>query len=563
MHLMSGDCRNARAARIALVAVFAASVAVAGVFTMPPLDRDESRFAQATAQMLESGDYVSIRFQNDERNKKPAGVHWLQAASVAAFSPVEAREIWAYRIPSVIGAVFAALFTFAAGARLYGPPTALLAALLIASAPAVAGEATIAKTDAMLLAAVTAAQAAFIHIFADVVDGRRPPARWALLLWVAIGAGVLIKGPIILLVVGLTAAAMAVHRPRTDWIAALRPVTGAIICLFMLGPWAIAIHEATEGRFFTEAIGGDMLAKLGGARESHGGPPGYYSLVVFQLFWPAAALILPGVRNAVASRREWSSWFLLGWIVPALIIFELTPTKLPHYTLPLYPAIALLAARAAIDGAADRSIFLHRLGALIYVTVGLMIAGLIGALPILFQQDTVKTYGVVAAVAIGLASIATGILYWRRRSVEATVSAVLVSAAAAWALLNGVLPHLGQLALSPRISAAIDAAGLHPLKDAAVPAVLSGYHEPSAVFLLGTETALTDGASAADLFLKTPRAAVIESREDVAFRRRLSERGADAERFARIEGVNYSNGDAVVLNLYRRSRRSSTIGAAQ
>src|ERR1700749_546146 len=75
---------------------------------LPPLDRDESRFAQATAQMLESGDFTVIRFQEEPRFKKPVGIHWLQAASVAAFSNVEDRQIWAYRIPSLLGAMLAA-----------------------------------------------------------------------------------------------------------------------------------------------------------------------------------------------------------------------------------------------------------------------------------------------------------------------------------------------------------------------------------------------------------------------------------------------------------------------
>lgn len=129
-----------------IVAVFALTVSLAGVWSLPPLDRDEARFAQATAQMLESGDFITIRFQDDERNKKPAGVHWLQAASVTTFSTVEARAIWAYRLPSVIGGVLAALLTYFAAARLYNRETGLYAGLLLAAAPVLTAESTIAKT---------------------------------------------------------------------------------------------------------------------------------------------------------------------------------------------------------------------------------------------------------------------------------------------------------------------------------------------------------------------------------------------------------------------------------
>ena len=57
-----------------------------GFFNIPPVDRDEARFAQATKQMVESGDFVDIRFQDEVRYKKPVGIYWLQAAVVETAS---------------------------------------------------------------------------------------------------------------------------------------------------------------------------------------------------------------------------------------------------------------------------------------------------------------------------------------------------------------------------------------------------------------------------------------------------------------------------------------------
>src|SRR6266699_6367779 len=70
-----------------------------GIAAIPPLDRDEARFAQATRQMLETGDFIRIRFQDESRNKKPIGIHWLQAASVAAVSTPESNAIWPNPLP--------------------------------------------------------------------------------------------------------------------------------------------------------------------------------------------------------------------------------------------------------------------------------------------------------------------------------------------------------------------------------------------------------------------------------------------------------------------------------
>ena len=87
-----------------------------GFFTIPPVDRDEARFAQATKQMIESGDYVDIRFQDESRYKKPVGIYWLQAGFVtvgeAVGVPRALTRIWLYRFPSLIGAIGAVLVTY-------------------------------------------------------------------------------------------------------------------------------------------------------------------------------------------------------------------------------------------------------------------------------------------------------------------------------------------------------------------------------------------------------------------------------------------------------------------
>src|ERR1700686_2191996 len=93
----------------ALLIVFGLFAFLPGFFQIPPVDRDEARFAQATKQMIETGDYVDIRFQDETRYKKPVGIYWLQAAVVEAAEAVgipRARlRIGLYRIPSLIGAI--------------------------------------------------------------------------------------------------------------------------------------------------------------------------------------------------------------------------------------------------------------------------------------------------------------------------------------------------------------------------------------------------------------------------------------------------------------------------
>jgi len=103
----------------------------------------------------------------------------------ARSSNVEAREIWAYRIPSVLDVIAAAIFIYLTGLRLFGPRTAFLSAVLLASAPVVAAEATITTTDGVLLVLIRPAQLAFTHIYATLREGRPNGWRWPLTFWAA------------------------------------------------------------------------------------------------------------------------------------------------------------------------------------------------------------------------------------------------------------------------------------------------------------------------------------------------------------------------------------------
>jgi 4-amino-4-deoxy-L-arabinose transferase-like glycosyltransferase len=100
---------------IALVAVAAFTP---GFTTIPPIDRDESRFSQATRQMVATGDYVEIRFQNDARYQKPIGIYWLQSAAVHLYGAEDGQApIWVYRTVSFVGAVAAARACLLVGTR--------------------------------------------------------------------------------------------------------------------------------------------------------------------------------------------------------------------------------------------------------------------------------------------------------------------------------------------------------------------------------------------------------------------------------------------------------------
>lgn len=551
--------------RLIILIAYSGLVAIAGLTQLPPIDRDETRFAQATAQMIESRDPVAIRFLDEERNKKPAGIHWLQALSVATVSSAEARDIWAYRLPSVLAIIFAATMTARIGEHLFGPGPGLLAGVLLASAPIVWVEASLAKTDAALLAVTTAAFAAFVEILHRTADGKRVPAALPVCFWISVSFGILIKGPVILMVVAPAIAICAWRLRFVDVMPSLKPLTGLGIMLTTVLPWVVAVSIATEGRFITEAVGRDMLAKVGSAQERHAGPPGYHLLLLWPLFWPAMPLIADGAVRAVSERMKWRWLLICAWVAPAWTVFELTATKLPHYTLPLYPAIAIAAAAATLEKKPTPvATWRRRWGAVAYFMVGLTFAVALGltpfagaisevfnpnAPPITSSLRPLTSAGLALLLVAGCGGVALD--YYRGATWKPAVCASALSAALAWAALALALPSLSPFNLSTRIAKAVEAAERHELKSGAPGAILIGYTEPSVIFLLGSGTVIeAPSAGAQTAAQRKGGVAIVESRGADEFRARASEIGVSLSHIAEFDELNYSNGRSVRITIY-------------
>ncbi len=538
-----------------LAAVLALIAGLPGVLALPPLDRDESRFAEASAQMLESGDMVSIHFQASPRFKKPVGIYWLQVAAVKLFSQVEDRAIWAYRVPSLLGAMLAAGACAWGAAAFLRPRSALVAGALMGSSFILSTEASIAATDAVLCGTTTLAMAALGRLYLAERGG--PPAgrRARPLFWGALALAILVKGPIAPMVVALTLAALCLWERRGSWVGRLGWGWGLIALAAVLGPWALAITVATDGAFWGAAVGSDLAPKLAGEAEGHGAPPGYYLLLAPVLLFPATLLLPAGLVAGWRARGEPAVRFALCWLIPSWLVFEAAPTKLVHYTLPLYGALAWLMARslegvgadpAPADGPRTRIV-----GAALVALVGIVFA-LASPLAMARLRDF---SGIAWALAAGMMFIVAGaggaILLARREARAAALAASLAGALGHGALAGGVLPALRPLWLSTEAARALAAAGASPWQGVVPgPVTVAGYAEPSLVFLLGADTELAGPDDAADAIAEG-RPAIVEGRADPAFRAALADQSVRAALIGAVSGLDYSNGHTDILRLYR------------
>jgi len=542
----------------ALLVLLCIAYYVPGLATLPPIDRDEARFSQASRQMVESGDFIRIRFQDEPRHKKPIGIYWLQAASASLFTDSEPDRIWPYRLPSFLGATLAVLFTFAFGKRLFGADRALLGAAIVSASLILNVEAHQATTDAMLLASIVAAQGALGLIYTRSRSGENPGVLPALLFWTAQGIGILLKGPVISMISVLTVIALVAADRDARWLRNLRPIPGLFIVALLVCPWAVAVSKATGGAFFQDAVKNDLLPKLFSGQESHGFPPGYYLLLALLTFWPGSAYAAPGLISAWKERSSPAVRFALAWIVPVWIAFELIPTKLPHYIMPVYPALALLTAGTILSSREFLSRKGYRwpvaLAAAVWTVAGIGTAVGVVALPWAVDGRFVPLTAVLSAVALVTMAFALRSTF-RRRAAESIAIAIAGGAIVLAPMWHTVLPGLDSLWVSRSIATAVELrTGGKQGRAAGISVAASGYEEPSLVFLLGTDTRLTPPEKAAIFLQERPDGlALIDESNSPRFLSMAAEIGVFPHLIGTVRGFQYTKGRRVAVRIYARA----------
>jgi 4-amino-4-deoxy-L-arabinose transferase-like glycosyltransferase len=301
------------------------------------LEPDESRYAQIPREMLARGDWVVPHLQSEPYLDKPPLMYWLVMLSYSVFgvSVAAARLIPALAIHGTI------LASYGFGRKLIGERGAFWGSLLLSVAPGLMSVGRLLILDGLLALCTTVAMfAAFL-----AMRGDRLHRGWWLLAAVAAGAGVLTKGPVILV---LTAIPIAMYRLfqgptcRIGW----KAIAVFLAVVFMVNlPWYVAIG-LRKPEFLTYFFWKHNVMRFV-APFDHIKPIWFYLPILAVGLAPGALLLLWFVRFALSSKPANSSQrspefgFLLlagGWIVA---FFSLSGSKLPTYILPAFPFLAL------------------------------------------------------------------------------------------------------------------------------------------------------------------------------------------------------------------------------
>ncbi len=543
-----------KSALLLVLACLAAAVLI-GHQTVPPMDRDESRFAQASRQMAQTGDLVTIRFQDELRAKKPAGIYWFQAALASLFG---VDDIAPYRLPSLLAMLLTVYGTYRIARTLYKPPRAVLAAAACGGALVVFAEAHLAKTDSMLMLLCLMQQYGLMQIYRSWQHGRRLAYHSYLWVWLPMAVAVLVKGPVAPLLALTTIAALSAWHRNVRWLRMLRAGRGMAILGLVTLPWAVLVTLATDGAFLDIAFRGDFLSKVQSGQESHGAPVGSYLLLAVMLLWPASLLLPRAASQMPLLLSHVESRFLLAWILPFWVVIEFVPTKLPHYPMPVVPAIMVLVvcavdaplaglAKGGMRAVARRWLALAAEG--VMLAAGPVLAACLAWAALTYGGVTggrAFAFAMLCALMAGLA-LWQGIVWHRHGGIRPVAMVIAAGAVLNLIAIAGLIPSLSRVHLARTIDNVITEAGARPAAIAA-----AGFHEPSLVFHLGRDLLLVDGGEAALFLAEAPGGlAIVERDQQTAFLDMAGSLGLEVEAIRQIEGFNMSKGKDVLIFLYQ------------
>jgi 4-amino-4-deoxy-L-arabinose transferase-like glycosyltransferase len=328
---------------------------VAGTWTLPLIDRDEPRFAEASREMIERSDYIVPRFNNQVRLDKPPLTYWAQTASYRVLG----QNDFAARLPSTIAAALIALSLLGWGLRIGGAGVGWWAAIIFTLSLQTFLHAKAAVADMWLVLFVTLAHWAGYELLRDRLS---PPAdqianiklqtsRWWWIFYSSLAFAFLAKGPIgwIPLFTVLSTKFFWVE-PKLN--SRFRFLAGSLLMLTIVALWGIPALNRTQGQFFVIGIGRHVIGRSFAAMEGHGADSlglyllllPFYFVTVFFSFFPWSIKLPWLTTNLWKSRNKVDNYLIAGTAI-VFIIFTLVKTKLPHYTLPAFPLLALLLAR--------------------------------------------------------------------------------------------------------------------------------------------------------------------------------------------------------------------------
>ena len=324
---------------------------VCGTWSLPLIDRDEPRFAEASREMRQGGDYVVPYFNHQYRFDKPPLTYWTHMASCAVFGESD----FAVRFPSVVAATLTILLVYGFGTRMFDRETGWAAALIFGTCLQTFMHAKGAVADMLMVLFFTLTAWAGWELIQAAKQRAQQPWRWWAVFYSALALGFLAKGPVAWLPIAsigwfISARAAGGTARRFHWLP------GLLLTLALVGTWGIPALTRTHGAFAAVGLGKHVVGRSFTAMEGHGaaGLASYVALLpmyfaaVFLSFFPWSIRLPWLVRRLRRASLPDEHAYLLAGVAVVFAVFTLVRTKLPHYTLPAFPLLAIILARELV-----------------------------------------------------------------------------------------------------------------------------------------------------------------------------------------------------------------------
>ena len=474
--------------------------------------------------MLESGNFAEPRLAEEPPRFHPIGINWLEALAVK----VAGSSLVSYRLPSLIGAIATVLLTWWAALAFGRPRAALIAGVLMAGSFLLAGEARVARPDAMFAATLTLSLGALARLWLQTDD--RPDFGLAFLFWTGVGLATLLKGPIAPFAVSLTLVVLIIERGGFAWLRRLAPLPGVIWFALLILPGIVALIASAGSHFLPRPSAATLFDQ-----QSFFIPPGSYILSFGAIFWPSALFAALAVPFVLDNTRRYVVFFCLAWALPGWTLVELIPGKLPHYILPVCPPIAILAAIAIDEGALLRKGWVagscgSACSSCPWWLAGVSLSNDAGEQPdrrarccALRRQHRHRRDRL--AVARDSAAAAAG----------AAVLSLIAAVIFYYAAFGVAVPNLAGFRTGERIVATANSV----MTCADPKYAATGFREASLLIAGGASLDLTDAAGAADFIAGGGcRAALVEMGQQSTFGQRIEDLGLDVEVRGEVTGFN-------------------------
>ena len=514
-----------------------------GIFEIPILDRDEARFATASKTMLLENEFIDIKMYDEPRYKKPVGIYWLQVASNFIFGDIPYDNITLYRLPSILSIFLAFIFIFFRLRKIFDNEISFLTIFFLMFSLLTLSEMLQAKTDGALFLTIILCN---LMIY-SLIENHNINYKEKLIFWSALAIGVLIKGPIIFIYTILPLIIFSIIK-RKNFLKEIFCFSGLILFLILTLPWFIIITIKSNGAFWYESVGHDLLGKVSSGQESHGFPPGYYLITTLILFWPGSILIYPFIKknfeqNFIRIRKDDLTFFLLISFSVPYILFELVSTKLPHYIYPSYLPLSILLSKFLLDenleGISKRSLYFFTL--IFPLTVVFLIYFIIAE----YSEITITLAIILIFFILQILFMigAADIKRFKKKLINFSVFQISFYLILVFYINN----HIQDLWVAKRINSIIE------LNKKNYDKIYNyGFEEPSLVFLTSHKSKKISPNLLDSINLKKERIMFIINDEfsDLII---SSEKYSDFKMLNKFDGFNYSKGKTVTIKVFSNS----------